>query len=115
MAPQEQVLARVGQVVRPRFSAEQEPRRARRQERAARALQIPAAVERALAHLPLSSMAAGGGGSGEYVELIISNPSATYTYTVGAGGAAGIGTGAGATTGGAGATGFITVEEAYNF
>jgi hypothetical protein len=48
----------------------------------------------------------GGGASGEYVELIIYAPAATYTYTVGAGG----------TNGGAGtgAAGRIIVEEYYN-
>jgi hypothetical protein len=44
----------------------------------------------------------GGGGAGEYVELIISAPSATYTYTVGAAGSGG------------GAAGRIIVEEYYN-
>lgn len=57
--------------------------------------------------------AGGGGGSGEFVTLIIGAPAATYTYTVGAGGAGGIGTGVGAFTGGAGASGFIIVEEYY--
>jgi len=57
---------------------------------------------------------AAGGGSGEYVELTIASPAATYTYTVGAGGAGGIGTGAAAATGGAGAAGVITVKEFYN-
>jgi hypothetical protein len=33
----------------------------------------------------------GGGGAGEYVELFISSPAATYAYTVGAGGTAGSG------------------------
>lgn len=55
-----------------------------------------------------------GGGAGEYYELIIVNPSATYTYTVGGGGAGGIGTGSNTATGGAGGSGFITVEEHYN-
>ena len=58
---------------------------------------------------------AAGGGSGEYVEIIINGPSASYTYTVGGGGAGGIGTGTAAATGGAGAAGFITVEEHYNY
>lgn len=56
-----------------------------------------------------------GGGSGEYVELIIINPSASYSYAVGAGGAGGVGTGTGAATGGAGGSGYITVEEHYNY
>jgi hypothetical protein len=54
-----------------------------------------------------------GGGSGEYAELIIGSPAGTYTYTIGASGAGGIGTGTAAATGGAGADGFITVEEHY--
>jgi hypothetical protein len=62
-----------------------------------------------------NSVASAGGGAGEYFELIIINPSATYTYTVGAGGAGGIGTGTGAGTGGAGAAGRIIVEENYNY
>lgn len=56
-----------------------------------------------------------GGGAGEYVELIISSPAASYAYTVGTKGAGGIGTGTGAFTGGAGGDGYITVEEHYNF
>ncbi len=63
---------------------------------------------------PATTVGSGGGGSGEYVELVIGSPAATYTYTVGASGAGGIGTGTGAATGGAGAAGFITVEEHYN-
>jgi hypothetical protein len=50
-----------------------------------------------------------GGGAGEYVEIIINSPSATYTYTVGAGGAGGTATNAG----GAGGSGLIIVEENY--
>lgn len=61
---------------------------------------------------PGATEPAGGGGSGEYAEIIIANPSATYTFTVGAGGPGGIG---GNNTGGAGADGFITVEEHYNY
>lgn len=49
-----------------------------------------------------------GGGSGEYAEILIASPSATYTYTVGAGGTAGSGG-----TPGAGGTGIIIVEEFY--
>ena len=55
---------------------------------------------------------AGGGGEGEYAEVTISTPAATYTYTVGAGGTAG----AAGTNGGAGAvggSGFICVDEYY--
>jgi hypothetical protein len=62
-----------------------------------------------------STIPGGGGGSGEYVELIISNPAGSYTYTIGAGGAGGIGTGTNAATGGLGGTGWITVEEHYNY
>lgn len=51
-----------------------------------------------------------GGGSGEYVELTISNPSATYAYAVGAAGAAGAG---GSFAGGAGGSGIIIVDELY--
>lgn len=50
-----------------------------------------------------------GGGQGEYVELIINSPSATYTYTIGAGGAGGAGT----QGGGAGGSGVIIVDEIY--
>lgn len=57
--------------------------------------------------------AGGGGGSGEYMEIVISSPSATYSYSVGAGGAGGIGTGSGAATGGAGGSGRIIVTEYY--
>jgi hypothetical protein len=53
-----------------------------------------------------------GGGEGEYVEIIINNPSATYTYTVGAGGAAGS-AGTNGFAGGAGGSGYIIVDEFY--
>lgn len=49
-----------------------------------------------------------GGGSGEYAELLIASPAATYVYSVGAGGTAGTGG-----TAGAGGTGIIIVEEYY--
>jgi len=52
----------------------------------------------------------GGGGAGEYVELFINNPSATYAYVIGTAGAAGTGV---TYNGGLGATGFIEVEEYY--
>ena len=52
----------------------------------------------------------GGGGEGEYAEIIINSPSATYTYTVGAGGTAGTAAG---TAGGAGGSGIIIVDEYY--
>lgn len=48
-----------------------------------------------------------GGGAGEYVEIIIQNPAASYIYTIGAGGAGG-GNGAGA-----GGSGLILIEEYY--
>ena len=53
-----------------------------------------------------------GGGAGEYVELIINNPSATYVYTIGAGGAGGS-AGSGGVAGGAGGSGVIIVDEYY--
>lgn len=62
-----------------------------------------------------STQNAAGGGSGEYVELVINNPAATYLFTVGNGGAGGIGTGTSAVTGGAGGSGVITVREHYNY
>lgn len=52
----------------------------------------------------------GAGGDGEYVELIISNPAASYSYVVGAGGAGGA---AGVQAGGAGGSGVIIVDEYY--
>jgi hypothetical protein len=51
----------------------------------------------------------GGGAGGEYVELIINTPAATYTYTVGAAGTAG----SGSINGGAGSIGIIIVDEIY--
>lgn len=54
----------------------------------------------------------GGGGEGEYVEIIISGPAATYSYTIGAGGVP-VTAGSGGGAGGAGGTGFITVDEFY--
>ena len=57
------------------------------------------------------SYAGGGGGAGEYVEFIISSPSASYTYAIGAGGAAGASTGG--CPGGAGGSGIIIVDETY--
>lgn len=62
-----------------------------------------------------TAVPANGGGGGESAEFIIISPAATYTYTIGAGGAGGIGTGGGAATGGAGGSGYIVVEEHYNF
>lgn len=51
-----------------------------------------------------------GGGAGEYVEIIISNPAASYTYTVGAGGAGGP---AASYPGAPGGSGVIIVDELY--
>lgn len=53
-----------------------------------------------------------GGGSGEYVELIIDGPGASYSYVVGASGTAGS-AGTNGTAGGAGGTGYISVDEYY--
>jgi len=53
-----------------------------------------------------------GGGEGEYLELIINSPSATYTYTVASGGAGGTG-GTGGYNGAAGGSGIIIVDEYY--
>lgn len=53
-----------------------------------------------------------GGGEGEYVELVINNPAATYTYTVGAAGTKGT-AGTSGTNGGAGGSGLIIVDELY--
>jgi hypothetical protein len=53
-----------------------------------------------------------GGGAGEYIEIIINNPSATYTYTIGAGGALGA-AGTNGVAGAAGGSGYIIVDEFY--
>jgi hypothetical protein len=53
-----------------------------------------------------------GGGSGGYIDVIISNPLATYNYAVGAGGAGGA-PGPGGAGGGSGGSGSIIVEEFY--
>lgn len=53
-----------------------------------------------------------GGSEGEYVELIIYNPAATYTYTVGQGGIGGT-TSGGGSNGGSGGSGWILVDEDY--
>lgn len=55
--------------------------------------------------------AGAGGGGGEYIELIINGPAATYTYTVGAAGAAG--TAGSGVVGGAGGSGVVVVDEFY--
>lgn len=57
-----------------------------------------------------NSTSGGGGGAGEYVELNISSPAATYTYTIGT---AGNGGAAGGQNGGNGATGIVIVTEYY--
>ncbi len=49
----------------------------------------------------------GGGGEGEYVEIIISNPTATYAVVIGAGGTV--------SGGGSGGSGHVSVEEHYNY
>jgi len=54
----------------------------------------------------------GGGGEGEYAEIVIDSPAATYTYTVGAGGAGG-NAGSSGGAGGAGGSGYIIVDEYY--
>ena len=51
-----------------------------------------------------------GGGAGEYVELIINSPSASYSYAVGGGGAGGV---PGGLAGGNGGSGVIIVDEYY--
>lgn len=51
-----------------------------------------------------------GGGAGEYVEIVIANPAATYLYTIGAKGNGGA---AGTQAGGDGGTGLIVVDEYY--
>jgi hypothetical protein len=51
-----------------------------------------------------------GGGAGEYAEIFIGSPSATYSYAVGAGGTKGDGASA---DGGSGGSGIIIVEEYY--
>jgi hypothetical protein len=53
-----------------------------------------------------------GGGEGEYVELVINSPAASYVYTVGPGGTAGA-AGTSGYAGGAGGSGFIIVDEIY--
>ena len=55
---------------------------------------------------------ADAGGEGEYAEITITSPAATYTYSVGAGGAAG-GAGTSGYAGGAGGSGYIIVDEYY--
>jgi hypothetical protein len=58
-----------------------------------------------------NSNSGAGGGGGEYVEIIINNPSASYLFTIGAGGTAG--TGSSGPAGGSGGSGLIIVDEYY--
>lgn len=58
----------------------------------------------------LAATSGAGGGAGEYFDVIIGSPSATYTYTVGTGGAGSSGSG---NHGGDGAAGIIVVYEYY--
>lgn len=51
----------------------------------------------------------GGGGSGEYVEFLVTAPAASYSYAIGAGG----GGGGGGLSGGNGGSGVIIIEERY--
>lgn len=60
----------------------------------------------------LHTQAGGGGSAGEYVELFISNPAASYSYTTGSPG--GGGCDGGGFCGGAGGNPFIEVREFYN-
>jgi hypothetical protein len=55
---------------------------------------------------------AGGGGQGEYCEIIINAPAATYLYTIGAGGTVGA-AGTSGFAGGLGGSGYIEVDEYY--
>lgn len=59
-----------------------------------------------------ASYSGSGGGAGEYVELVISDPAATYAYAVGAGGAGAVSDQAGG-NGGAGGSGVVIVDEIY--
>lgn len=54
----------------------------------------------------------GAGGGGEFVELIINNPAASYTYALGTSGAAGT-AGTSGSVGFAGGTGIVIVDEYY--
>lgn len=56
---------------------------------------------------------AGGGGAGEYAELFIASPAASYTYLVGAAGAAGT-AGTSGSAGGAGGAGNMIVVAFFN-
>lgn len=55
----------------------------------------------------------GGGGPGEYVEIQIANPAASYTYSVGAGGT-GATAGTNGFAGGNGGSGVILIDEYYS-
>ena len=60
------------------------------------------------------SLGGAGGGAGGFIDVVVPSPSATYSYAVGAAGTAGT-AGTNGSAGGAGATGFIFVEEHYNY
>jgi len=59
-----------------------------------------------------ASYTGSGGGSGGFIEAIVTSPSATYSYAVGAAGSAGT-AGTNGVAGGAGGSGMIIVEEYY--
>jgi hypothetical protein len=59
----------------------------------------------------ITNYGGGGGGGGESVELVISNPAASYSYTVGAGGS---GSTCSSVNGGSGGSGIIVVDEFYS-
>lgn len=59
-----------------------------------------------------SGFGGAGGGAGEYREILISPPSASYTYTVGAGGGGGT-AGTSGNAGSAGLGGIIIIDEVY--
>jgi microcystin-dependent protein len=54
-----------------------------------------------------------GGGSGAYVEAIITSPSPTYNFSVGVGGAGGIAGGSVGLAGGVGGSGYLEITEYY--
>lgn len=57
-----------------------------------------------------TAAAPGSGGSGAYLEAVITGPAGTYAYSVGAGAAGGVAGGGGGAAGGAGGNGTIIVE-----
>ena len=58
----------------------------------------------------INQTAGSAGGAGEYIEIVINNPSATYSYAVGAGGTAGV---ASSVNGALGGSGVVIVDEIY--